>query len=489
MPTSNTFSSLKVKIAIAAGSFILFLVLLEISMRIIGHVYLSREIIRYGDRKSSDYVILCIGDSFTWGGRVTRYEAYPAYLSQIITSRNPDKKFLVINKGKCEYNSSQVLRSLPGWLKAYRPHMVILLVGSSNRFNPWGYNSYESPGLRSTLQDGFDGLRVVKMIKLLVANFKAKVFYWDEEHLFQQEPRRIEGYNYNTYPVYRENGFNYIAKKQRITAAVPHDTLSTAWYYYNTGKARQAIELLQNTLKDKPGSLENLCALAYGYYSMGDYQKAEEVLSQAQQLNPRSRFVRGQLDFFYTAAQKFYERAGKLDLVLEYFRKAIELSPDDYKNYYRLSRVYDMQSKYDAGFFVDFLQGLLHTHPRLKDNAVLKAYLDFFKEKRFNESKISKWLRSDLDKIVALCKENNADIIIQNYPVSYPMANNALQNTAEHHGLAFVDNLALFGLGTFMPNDKTAAYLFDDSHCTPKGHQLMAENIYDTLIQKRIVHK
>ena len=489
MPNTKTASSLKTKLSIAAISLLLFLLLLEIALRIIGHVYLSREVVNYGENKANSYVILCIGDSFTWGGRVTREQAYPAYLSRIIKSRNPKKNFIIVNKGKCEYNSSQVLRSLPSWLKEYRPNMVIILVGSSNRFNPWGYNSYRSPGLLSSVKDALDDLRVVKMIRLLAANFKAKVFYWDEEHLFKEEPRSILGYDSYTYLAYRERGFNYITNMQKIKSAVPHDKLSTAWYYYNTGKTQQAITLLKGALKEEPKSLEYLCALAYGYYSTADYQEAEKLLVHAQRLNPGSEFVLSQLAAFYRTAQKFYERAGKLDLMLEYFRKAIELNPQDYENYYRLSRVYDMQSKYDAGFFVDFLQGLLKKHSRLKDNAVFMAYLAFFKEKKANEDKISKWLRDDLDKIVALCKKNNADVIIQNYPVSYPMANNALKDTAERYSLAFVDNLTAFGIGKFTPSEDISAYLFDDSHCTPKGHKLMAENIYKVLAEKKIVEK
>jgi tetratricopeptide (TPR) repeat protein len=484
MSENKPTSSLKVKIAIAIASLLFCLVLLEIILRIIGQLYLSREIINYGDPKSTDCVILCVGDSFTWGGGVSRYETYPAYLSEIIKSKNPHKKFLVINKGKCEYNSSQVLKSIPRWLKMYRPNIVILLVGSSNRFNPWGYNSYKSPGLLSDLKDALDDLRTVKMLRLLATNLKAKFFYWDAEHLFKEEPHSIAGYNYNACFVYRDRGFDYIKNKQQIKSAVPNNKLSTSWYYYNTGKIQQGIELLQSAIKDNPHSVETLCALAYGYQILGDFQKAEKFLQQAQQLKPQSKFVRGQMDFFYRAAQKFYQRSGSLDLALEYFRKSIELNPEDYKNYYNLSQAYDLQSKYNADFFINFFQRLLQVHGRLKDNTVFMAYLNFFREKKINEDKINKWLENDLDKIVLLCKENSADVIIQNYPASFPMANNSLKDTAKRYCLTFVDNLEIFN--QFSLNNETNVYLLDDSHCTAKGHEVMATNIYNALVTKKI---
>ncbi|MHB8155114.1 MAG: tetratricopeptide repeat protein [Candidatus Omnitrophota bacterium] len=488
MSNKNNSSSLKVKILIAVASLIFFLALLEIALRIIGHVYLSRETIHYGDLKSSDYVILCVGDSFTWGGSVTRDETYAAYLSKLLNSRSPQKKFLVINKGKCEYNSSQVLKSLPRWFKEYRPNMVILLVGSSNRFNPWGYNSYAAPSFLSNLKDTFDSLRLVKMLRLIAVNFKAKLFYWDAEHVFKEEPRSILGYNYYSSFVYRERGFNYIEDKKQIKSPVYKDKLSMAWYYFNIGEKQKAIALLQALIKDNPHSLEALCALAYGYYSSPEYfQKAEEVLQQAQRLNPQSEFVRCQLDSFYRVAQKFYQKNNRLDLALEYFKKAIELSPDDYGNYYNLSRAYELQSKYNADFVIDFLQRMLQTYSRLKDNALFMAYLGFFEEKKHNEDKINKWLENDLDKIVALCRKNNANMLIQNYPFPYPIANNALENLASKYSLAFVNNLETFN--QFALREESADYLTDDSHCTAKGHEVMAENIYNTLISRRATSK
>jgi len=489
MPENKHSSSLKVKIAIAVVSLIFFLVLLEIALRIIGQVYLSRETTHYGDLKSSDYVILCVGDSFTWGGSVTREETYPAYLSKIIKSRKPAKKFLVINKGRCEYNSSQVLKSLPRWIKMYRPNMIILLVGSSNLFNPWGYNSYTSPSFLSNLKDTLDSLRVVKIIRLMVINFKAKLFYWNEEYIFKDEPHSILGFDYYPSFIYRERGFNYIENKQQIKFPVPKDKLSTAWYYFNKGKPQKAIALLQAILKDDPRSPEALCALTYVYYNESPeyFKKREEILQQAQRLNPQSEFVRCQLDSFYRVAQKFYQKTNRLDLASGYYCKAIELDPDDYGNYYNLSRAYELQSKYNADLIIDSFQRMLDTHSRLKDNALFMAYLDFFKEKRHNEDKVNRWLENDLDKIVALCRENNADMLIQNYPFSYPIANNALKNLALKYSLTFVDNLETFN--QFAIKGEIANYLFDDSHCTAKGHEVMAGNIYNALAAKGIISK
>lgn len=476
--------SLRKKLSISAVSFVFFLMLLEISLRIIGHLYLSREITHYGDSRSSDYVILCVGDSFTWGGSVSRDETYAAYLSKLLASGIPHKNFLVINKGKCEYNSSQVLRSLHLWLKEYRPNMVILLVGSSNRFNPWGYVSSASPGFIANLKDFSDDLRVVKMVKLMVANFKARLFFWDKEYIFRNDYSSPVGYD-DYIPPLSFRGFVYISNKKQIKSPLAGETLSTAWYYYYTGKTPEAIQLLQEKIKDTPGDLKLLCTLAYGYYSSGNYQKAEEIFQQAQEINPRSEFVRNQKAAFYRVAEKAYQKTGQFDLVLEFLCKTISLDQDNYENYYKLSRAYHLQSKYTADFIVALFQRLLQKNSLLKENAIFMDYLNLFKDMQLHENKIATWLENDLEKIVTLCKEYNADILIQNYPTSYPMANNALKKTASSFHLTFIDNLETFN--QFALKNESPMYLFDDSHCTAKGHEVMANNIYATLASKRII--
>lgn len=490
------WTPLKVKFGVALISLFLFLVLLEISLRLVGSLYFSREIARYDDIKSSNYVILCIGDSFTWGGQVARDQTYPAYLSEIIKSKFPGKKSLVVNKGKCEYNSSQVLRYLPKWLKMYKPNVVVILVGSSNRFNPWGYDSYISKNILSRLKDAFNDFRVVKMMKLIVINLKLHNLCWHPVYIAdiwnEGDRNEVQGGGINT--VYENIHFSrssmantYFMEMKSIKSPSKTNILSSAWYYYNSGRTNRALELLQNALNENPHSPRLLCTMAYMYMKLNSYQKAQEFYSQARQFNPSSEFVLSQTAFFYAEAGNFYEKKGKYDLAVEYFFKAISIDPFEYENYYKLSKAYDFQSKYDAGFIINYFQHMLEDSSGLKNNILFMSYLSLFKDKKSQEGKLDKWLEDDLDKIVTLCRQHNAQVVIQNYPVSYPMANNALRNTAQKYSLPFVDNLKRFN--DLSIKDTGNAYLFDDSHCTGLGHRFMAESVSNTLISEKIIQE
>ncbi len=90
--------------------------------------------------------ILCVGDSFTYGigSRKPVEDSYPAQLQLAL---GPD--VTVINEGWPGANSSMVRAYLPKWLNAYRPRIVLALVGVNNNYNPLGasYDELKKEGL------------------------------------------------------------------------------------------------------------------------------------------------------------------------------------------------------------------------------------------------------------------------------------------------------------------------------------------------------
>jgi len=76
-------------------------------------------------RQSGTYRIMCLGESTTAGGN----DSYPAYLERILNSRNKGIRFSVINKGRFGVNSDYILAQLEENLVAYKPNMVIVMMG------------------------------------------------------------------------------------------------------------------------------------------------------------------------------------------------------------------------------------------------------------------------------------------------------------------------------------------------------------------------
>ncbi len=78
-------------------------------------------------------VVLCLGDSHTFGVKVSAAESYPGRLQEMFDERGLTVN--VVNEGVPGQNSSELRRALPGLLDEYRPEVVIVMIGANNEWN------------------------------------------------------------------------------------------------------------------------------------------------------------------------------------------------------------------------------------------------------------------------------------------------------------------------------------------------------------------
>lgn len=90
-----------------------------------------------GGERQGVRLVLCLGDSVTWGAEVEPHEAYPAQLDALLRQRYPDQRWAVVNAGVPGANSSEVLLRLRRELRGRRPELVLIMTGERdrNRFN------------------------------------------------------------------------------------------------------------------------------------------------------------------------------------------------------------------------------------------------------------------------------------------------------------------------------------------------------------------
>ncbi|MFH0877630.1 MAG: GDSL-type esterase/lipase family protein [Candidatus Omnitrophota bacterium] len=125
------------KIAFVIFGFLIFLVLLEFSLGLAGRVVLFS---RGGQRVASvlgknDLLILCLGDSHTWGLGSKTAQSYPSVLGDLLEGFPLDKEFQVINLGIPGMNSAMIAEQLKNKFYLYMPDIVILNGGSNNSWN------------------------------------------------------------------------------------------------------------------------------------------------------------------------------------------------------------------------------------------------------------------------------------------------------------------------------------------------------------------
>ena len=113
----------------------LTLVVVEVGLRV-GRFVLHQ--VGYRATRAEDVegrVILCVGDSHTYGTSIPRAHAYPAQLQTYLDRVDPEGRYTVVNRGVPGMNSSQVAHVLPSWLRQNRPDFVVVWVGSNNWWN------------------------------------------------------------------------------------------------------------------------------------------------------------------------------------------------------------------------------------------------------------------------------------------------------------------------------------------------------------------
>lgn len=470
--------SRKAKVLVFTLSLILFLGLLEGGLRAAGYMIMKQRSKIAPEHQDAQNVVLCVGDSFTFGGFVKPEESYPAYLQNMLNAERPADKTLFVNKGVCEYNSRQVLKALPGWINQYRPKAVILLVGSANRFNSWGYNWHREFAGASPIKDLVGQLKIYKMLRILALALKGKLVLFKinlSDYVFSEETDNLRaGYDVTSMFIQSKN---YDHSFDHITELSPNDSFDNIWYYRNTGDDKSAIALAQKLYAQDPGSDKILSALISLHTKKGDLKEVRRLLDIAEKDHPTSRLVRmQQAHYWFNRFNKHYV-GGQFPEAMEAAWRAIEVDPDEYQNYYILAKSYDVQSRFDANDVVARLEQILATHPDLNTNPMFLNSLALFQDKTGPEKRTDELLRSDLDKIVRLCQARKVKLIIQDYPIHYPMANRALKDTATNRKLVFVENRKTFE--RLLVTTPTKELFFNDDHGTPRTHRIMAGNIFD----------
>ncbi|MFC1890614.1 hypothetical protein ACFL4G_12750, partial [Thermodesulfobacteriota bacterium] len=228
--------------------------------------------------------------------------------------------------------------------------------------------------------------------------------------------------------------------------------------------------------------LQRIQQKAFPFVVFPGIEEKERLLLNSLEVHPESEFLRCQLAGYLRNLGRHYRMQGRNDLALEYLLRRIRLDPWDLETYYDLVSVYDLQSRYDSRNIVHDFREMMADDPLLEMNPAFLNYLTKFENRLHWEEDIDRWLMRDLEAIVELSRENHAELIFQNYPTIYPMANRVIEEVAEKHSLPVVNQLKSFD--GFMPREM---YFLDDDHCTAEGYRVMAENVYRVLASEQIL--
>jgi len=151
-------------VAVAFG-LLLAIATLEVGLRVAALVV--REPRPTANMREGTVSILTLGDSHTYGVFYSAEESYPGQLQALLDEHAPGR-FQVINLGIPGMNSSEIVRSLPGWLARYEPAATVICVGVNNLWNDTAAAEPSGPV-------GFRSLRSWRLLRILDHRLRAKL--------------------------------------------------------------------------------------------------------------------------------------------------------------------------------------------------------------------------------------------------------------------------------------------------------------------------
>jgi tetratricopeptide (TPR) repeat protein len=404
----NEMINAKQKTALILSGLLMSLIIIEVSLRAAGFVYLSIKDRRNmkSIKERGEYRILSLGESTTDG-------QWPMPLEEILNERCPELKINVIDCGVGGTNTGVILSMLSRYIRMYRPDMIITMMGvnddpSSIALPVTPLNPYTD--IRSFIRS----LKVYKLLKIIRLSLAVKIKNLNKlqeegiladnttnEKKGETEPKADEKdgsiTNVKEEPIdkdpemKRENVQEYIelgtlyreqgkfGKAEEMFNKVLEMDPGNEWSYIELGKlygdqrqSGKAEEMIKRALKLNPENEQGYIALGVWYKDQRQYSKAEEMLKKALEMNPENAGIYIDLGLLYKEQRKYGPAEEKL-------KKSLTMDPGNDQGYIDLGNLYMEQKQY--GKAEKMLKKALEMNPGNKQGYVALGTLYTAQEK------------------------------------------------------------------------------------------------------------
>ncbi len=412
----------------------------------------ERDFIEYPDKK----IILCIGDSYTFGGEVENKDSYPSILSEIVK----EKGFAAVNLGICEADTSTISEKYINFLKTKKPEKVIFLGGTANLFG------YKKPDKLF-----FENLKTYKLLRIFFINLKAWVLSEKSKKEIYANHIPFEIDLYKNYPA---NSENYYTQK-------------TISLLFEKRDFKQAYETAIEGLERFPESINLLWLTTNINFKLNNVKESEKNIKKISEfaynssnfdnssLNAKGIILRG-LAEWDIINYKFDKATGKIIEALKYIKKLTKY------DIYVIKQTFLMQSSLSADNIYEKLTEISKTNPEIAQDKNFKKLTDYFKNFRENESKALNWIESDIQKIIDISKKNRIELYIMTYPYPYTKVNDLIRNVSQKNKVKIIDAEKHFA--ELDEKDKSL-YFKDTDHLSAQGNRYLSMIIYNQIFENK----
>jgi len=444
-------------------------------------------------KQKGNYRILCLGESTTAG-------QWPPYLEKILNQRNIGVRFSVIDKGVPGIKTNNIVSSLESNLEAYRPDMVITMMGVNDADPYFSYKSHLEPAAVTFLKS----CRSYKLIRLFCLHIAAK-FKEVKPHKLSNDVSQPEFFfapelNHGNERLYIEQGNLYQRQGKFLESEILfHKALqinprSDGAYvglgdlYRQQGKVSESESYFRKALELNPG-VWACVGLAHLYREQCKFAESEVLLQKAIESYPENGWLYVELGNLYRQQGKYVESEVS-------FRRALELCPRNDWLDIELGNVCWQQGN------ISEAEELFHKALELNPGSswLYRALGIIYAEKGDMENvrkynKISAGLRggynytattiSNYLKVKATLDKKGIIYVCMQYPMCSIVPLRQIFSTQKD--MIFVDNEKVFRDAV---NKESYREYFVDiyggnfGHCTPKGNRLLAENLANVIVKE-----
>lgn len=203
---------------------------------------------------SAEVTVLCAGDSFVFG---TGGTPFPRQMEGLLAEGPGSRRFRVLNMGTPGQNSALLAQVLEAHLRAWRPEVLIVLVGQNNYWNVNRLRATQRPvPWRLTLRGLLSHSRVYKFLRVFFIGVRDTGFHYPDTP---------------TAEVRTEDG------RARAEGA---DDLLQAHSFESRGEPAKALELYRGYMGRNPRDAAGYAGAARVLFSQGKPKEAEAVLER-----------------------------------------------------------------------------------------------------------------------------------------------------------------------------------------------------------------
>jgi len=446
--------------------------------------------------------VLCLGESTTaLGGK----HSYPRQLEAILNEKSPEVKFAVVNRGLPGVDTDHILAELRQNLDAYRPHVVVTMMG----INDEGHELMPAPNATREAFSFLPSLRVFRLFGL----FRRRLAGGGRPALDGRPGRdpsvappdpRIprdaarQGDKGNPPDLSlldrHVRKFKSIAEGDIIPPALhthpdqDKSYVERGWYYAGQGDHVRAEEIMRSGIERNPSNDVLYAELGWMFMTRGEYERAERMFREATRIRPEQCVL-------FSELSALYMQRGKNQKAENLLKEAVDLSPGIADSYLQLGWLYIERKQYEQAERI--IRQAIGLDPVLQYRAhaaLVRCY------QAWGKPQLARAAQNRADEIGALLenpktRRNYRELWrvvrergIRLVCVEYPMrsAERLREMLASHNDVGIVDNRQVFGEAVMEKGH--AEYFYDMfagdfGHCTPQGNRLLASNVADAVLQ------